>query len=150
MPSKFQQDIIAATDDCAIEYTKSGLAEARLQLRSALRNLNSAELVRDTDVSGSFTLAYEAGRKSVAAVLAANGMRLKQVEKAHKVFVAISKLESFETEAWIKFDWMRVRRNDTQYANPDRPDVTTEDCDLAINAAKLMTADAQRLINAMD
>ena len=150
MPNKFQQEIIAATDEGAISYVKSGLVDARQQILSALQNLSSAEILRDTDVSGSFTLAYEASRKSVGAVLAANGMRLKQVEKAHKVFVAISKLESFDSAAWAKFDWMRVRRNDTQYANPDKPDVTLGDCDVAIAAAKLMTADAQRLIDSMD
>jgi hypothetical protein len=149
LPNKFQRDIVTATDEGAIVFVKSGLAEARQQLQSALKNLNSAELLRDTDVSGSFTLTYEASRKSVGAVLAANGMRLKHVEEAHKVFVAISKLESFDSEAWVKFDWMRVRRNDTQYSNPDKPDVTSEDCDVAIQAAKLMTDDAQRQINAM-
>lgn len=149
MPNKFQRDIIAATDEGAISYVKSGLAEARQQMDSAIQNLNSAVLLRDTDISGSFTLAYEACRKSVGAVLAAHGMRLKHVEKAHKVFVAISKQESFASEAWVKFDWMRVRRNDTQYSNPDKPDVTRQDCEVAIDAAKLMTADAQRLLNSL-
>jgi len=94
-------------------------------------------------------MAYEASRKSVAAVLAANGMRLKQVQQAHKVFVAISKLENFDSGAWAKFDWMRVRRNDTQYANPDSLEVTAGDCEIAIQAAKLMTADVMRQLDAM-
>lgn len=149
MPTKFQQAIIAATAPGVIMYVKTGLRDARLQLDSALRNLKSAELLMDSDVSGAFVMAYEASRKSVAAVLAANGMRLKQVQQAHKVFVAISKLENFDSGAWAKFDWMRVRRNDTQYANPDSLEVTAGDCEIAIQAAKLMTADVMRQLDAM-
>lgn len=149
MPSKFQQQVISVTSAGDIDYVKTGVKDARIQFAQAEAHFKSATKVVDEDWPGSFILTYEAARKSVQAVLAAHGMRIKKFESAHKVIVAISTVELFDQVSWKKLDWMRTRRHDVQYANPDKPDVTLQDCEVALAAARLMLDDAAKIIESL-
>ncbi len=102
---------VAANRDLA----ESHLAQART-------HLSAAATLRDLDPAGAFTLAYDAARLALAAVLVNQGLRPRG-EGAHAVLLeaAIAQLEPPRQPEIRGFDWVRRLRNDTQYPDVERP-----------------------------
>ena len=150
MPTKFQTLIAGVTREGDVTPVSTGLADALAELKEAALNLKSAEQnLTHEDFSGSFALAYDAARKSLQAVLTANGYRVRSGEGSHKVFVLISKIEVFQGVGWPLLDWMREVRNNAQYPRLNYPKVNAVDCDKAIRAAHLMHLDAKRILESL-
>lgn len=105
---------------------------------------------RELDPAGAFTLAYDAARLALAAVLVNQGLRPRG-EGAHAVLLdaAIAQLEPPRQTEIREFDWMRRLRNDTQYPNIDRPSASVDDVDQAVSAAWAIVDRAAQLIEAM-
>lgn len=105
-------------------------------LLTAHQHLETAQILAGTeDQAMAFTAAYDAARKSLAAVLASEGLRARPVGGAHRntalaaaVFLSDPSLEDF--------DWMRQVRNSTEYPDADRPTATRADVTEAIEAAR--------------
>lgn len=101
----------------------------------AERHLRSAEALAATDDHAmAFTAAYDAARKALSAVLAAEGLRIRPSGGAHHntgvaaaTFVADDSLRAF--------DWMRQVRNATEYPQDDRATASAQDVSEAIEAA---------------
>ncbi len=150
MPSRFQTLIAGVTRDGDVTAVNTGLSDALAEIEDAARNLSSAEhaLLTD-DLSGSFALAYDAARKSIQAVLTANGFRVRSGEGSHKVFVVISNIDVFQGDGWPLLDWMRDVRNNAQYPRINYPKLKSMDCEKAINSAKLMHRDAKRILDSL-
>ena len=123
---------------------------AERHLAQASIHLSAASTLRDLDPAGAFTLAYDAARLALAAVLVNQGLRPRG-EGAHALLleVAIAQLEPPRQPEIREFDWMRRLRNDTQYPDVDRPSASTDDVDQAIPAAKAIVDRASRLVEAM-
>ena len=123
---------------------------AASHLAQADTHLTAAETLRDLDPAGAFTLAYDAARLALAAVLVNQGLRPRG-EGAHAVLLeaAIVQLEPPRQIEIREFDWMRRLRNDTQYPDIDRPSASVDDVDQVVPAAKAIVDRARQLIEAM-
>ena len=119
-------------------------------LAQASTHLVAAATLRDLDPAGAFTLAYDAARLALAAVLVNQGLKPRG-EGAHAVLLeaAIAQLEPPRQSEIREFDWMRRLRNDTQYPNIDRPAASADDVDQAIPAAKAIVDRVSRLVEVM-
>jgi hypothetical protein len=116
-------------------------------IAQAKDHLASAASIRAIDISGAFTLAYDAARMSLAAVLLNQGLRPRG-EGAHAVLLEalIAQLEPPRQNEFREFDWMRRLRNDTQYPDIERPTAASDDLDQAIPATQLIIDRAVTLI----
>jgi HEPN domain-containing protein len=125
-----------------------GLAENHLAQAST--HLEAAATLRELDPAGAFTLAYDAARLALAAILINQGLRPRG-EGAHAVLLesAIAQLEPPRQVEIREFDWMRRLRNDTQYPDLDRPSASSDDVDQAIPAARAIVERARLLLEAM-
>lgn len=106
----------------------------------AQRHVRTAEALAGTDDQAmAFTAAYDAARKALAAVLAAEGLRVRPVGGAHRN-TGIAAAVFVENVATEEFDWMRQVRNATEYPSDDRPTATLQDVTEAISAASAIVA----------
>lgn len=124
------------------------LADA--QLAQAVDHLRAAAAIRDIDTAGAFTLAYDAARLALAAILVTQGLRPRGAG-AHAVLldVVIAQLEPPRQEEFRQFGWMRRLRNDTQYPSVDRPAAASDDVAQAIPAAQAIVERARILLDHM-
>ena len=90
---------------------------AASHLAQASTHLAAAATLRDLDPAGAFTLAYDAARLALAALLVNQGLRPRGVG-AHAVLLeaAIAQLEPPRQPEIREFGWTRRLRNDTQYS----------------------------------
>ena len=123
---------------------------AASHLTQANTHLAAAATLRDLDPAGAFTLAYDAARLALAALLVNQGLRPRGAG-AHAVLheAAIAQLEPPRQPEIREFGWMRRLRNDTQYPDIDRPSASGNDVDQAIPAAKAIVDRATRLVEVM-
>lgn len=123
---------------------------ARQYLTQARDHLSAAEAVKTLDAPGAFTLAYDAARLSLAAILINQGLRPRG-EGAHAVLLEaiLAQTEPPRQAEFREFDWMRRLRNDTQYPDIDRPTAVSDDVGQAIPAAKAILAHAVVLLDHM-
>ena len=125
------------------ELAESHLTQARTHLAAAVT-------LRDLDPAGAFTLAYDAARLALAALLVNQGLRPRG-EGAHAVLreAAIAQLEPPRQAEIREFDWMRRLRNDTQYPDTDRPPASADDVDQAIPSAQAIVDRTTQLVEVM-
>lgn len=109
-------------------------------LDMAERHVRTAEVLAGTDDHAmAFTAAYDAVRKALAAVLAAEGLRVRPAGGAHRN-AGIAAAEFIDDASLDEFDWMRQVRNATEYPDDDRPTATKQDVVEAISAASAIVA----------
>ena len=109
-------------------HTRTILAQARMHLSSA-RILATTE-----DAAAAFVTAYDAARKSLSAMLAVQGLRVRGGDGRHRVLSELMQAQLPQHRR--KFDWMRQKRNDTQYPDPAKPTATPNDVTDGIAAAQ--------------
>jgi uncharacterized protein (UPF0332 family) len=148
LANKFLTELAKVTRDGETESVHTGLKDGLNELVDAQKNLETAKLgLSVEDYSGSFSMAYLAARKSVQSVLTAHGKRVKAVGNSHIVFVNVAKITTFESECWVRLDWMRSVRNNADYPKVNFEKVNSADCEEAIKSAELMLQDAMRILN---
>ncbi|MDR2381095.1 MAG: HEPN domain-containing protein [Bifidobacteriaceae bacterium] len=110
---------------------------AELYLTQGRAHLGAAALIEASDVAGAFSLAYDAARLALAAILVNQGLR-PSGEGAHAVLLeaVLAQLEPPRQAEFRQFSWMRRLRNDTQYPEADKPVAGSEDVARAILAAE--------------
>lgn len=101
----------------------------------ARRHVRTAEVLAETDDQAmAFIAAYDAARKALVAVLAAEGLRARPVGGAHRN-TGVAAAEFVEDAALEDFEWMRQVRNATEYPSDDHPSASEQDVEEAISAA---------------
>jgi HEPN domain-containing protein len=121
-----------------IEQVNANPGHAAAILVEARKHLGSARLLATTDdVAAAFVMAYDAARKSLAAMLAAQGLRAKGGDGGHRVLGELMQAQLPENKQLLReFDWMRQKRNDTEYHEENRPTASIDDVADAIPAAE--------------
>lgn len=119
-------------------------------LRQARAHLEFASRGVDADPAGAFSLAYDAARLSLAAILINQGLRPRG-EGAHAVLLeaVLAQTEPPRQSEFREFNWMRRLRNDTQYPDVDRPTAAADDVAQAIPAARAIVERAAHLLDHM-
>lgn len=140
----------------------SFLAERRLErvpanrqladeyLDQAEAHLGTSEQAGGKDPVGEFQLAYDAARKSMAAILMNQGLRPTSAG-GHVVVgeAVLAQLDPPLGEVFKPFRWMRPLRNDSEYPSADRPVATAADSVEARRCAGEMLSKARTLLDAM-
>ncbi len=123
---------------------------AALHLEHARRHIDAASILMPVDVAGSFQLAYDAARKSLAAVLAAQGLRAT-ARGGHRVIeeAARAQLDPPLGVLVDAFGWMRNLRNASEYLTFDRPAAAETDAQQAIRFASELMAEATLMVRSV-
>ena len=108
------------------QVTPSTENAARL-LAEAQRHLRSAELVADADPAGGYDLLYAAARKSMAAVLAAQGLRATSKGGHVAVQEAVAAQLGRSGAVVRPLGRLRRTRNDADYPRLDSPQLSGQD-----------------------
>jgi HEPN domain-containing protein len=112
-------------------HARSVLVQARMHLASA-RTLAATE-----DSAAAFVTAYDAARKSLTGMLAVQGLRARGGDGGHRVLGELMQAQLPQHRRTLReFDWMRQKRNETQYPDPDQPTATAVDVTDGIAAAE--------------
>lgn len=123
---------------------------ADMMITQARNHLSSARTVKESDTAGAFQMAYDAARKSLAAILANQGLRAKGAGGHANLYDAVrAQLDPPMGSKLRPFDWMRQTRNDTEYPSVERPVATAPDVDEAIAAAEVMIDVASKVLDSM-
>lgn len=121
---------------------------ARRLLGDAVRHLDSAHVVAaDGDLAGAYQLAYDALRKTAAALLAAQGLRATSRGGHIAVQRAVTAQFGPSIRAFRSFSRIRRARNSFEYPDADTPDPTHNDVTDAITTATDAHAAATTLLN---
>ncbi len=132
-----EQGVQFFIDRGRIERLTPSEANARHLVQEARRHLASAQVLAGTeDVSAAFVTAYDAARKALTAILAAQGLRTKGGDGGHAVLLDIVRPQFPDHRSvLLRFDWLRNLRNNTEYPDFERPTATAEDVSAAIPTA---------------
>lgn len=138
-------DVLIAKGQLGEVKADRGLAD--LMLAEARRHLASSEATTDTDPTGSFALAYDAGRKALASILENQGLRATSsgghiaIEDAARAQL----VPPMQAEV-NQFGWLRKLRNSSQYPSHENPMADNEDAATAREyAAALIDMEAKAL-----
>ncbi|CAN5475384.1 hypothetical protein BH10ACT7_BH10ACT7_17680 [soil metagenome] len=119
-------------------------------LRQARQHISSAETLVDSDPEGAFQLAYDAARKSLAAVLVNQGLRASGAGAHMTVHEAVrAQLGSARTAVMDEFGWMRRLRNTTEYPATGEKPADEHDVREAIPAAEQFIDTAEAVLDLM-
>lgn len=122
---------------------------ARGFLAQAAGHLDSAHSVADTDPTGAYTLLYDAARKSLAAVLQAQGLRATSKGGHYAIQEAISAqfTKPPPRDAFRPYGRLRRTRNQVEY--DDITPITADDVDADAPAVRALHTMAQQLVEAL-
>ncbi len=100
-----------------VEAVQADPAVAGQWLREAARHLTAADAIVAIDPTGAYVLAYDAARKSVAAMLLMSGHRVKSRPGAHQALARFAQELSTQIgEPRLgRLDRMRRNRNRSEY-----------------------------------
>jgi len=121
-----------------IERVEANPAHAGTILAQARMHLSSARILAATeDAAAAFVTAYDAARKSLSAMLTVQGLRARGGDGGHRVLSELMQAQLPQHRRTLReFDWMRQKRNDTQYPDPAKPRATANDVTDGIAAAQ--------------
>lgn len=123
---------------------------AELFLEHARLHLHSATQVQSTDPTGSFQIAYDAARKSCAALLENQGLRATSKGGHRAVEDALrAQLVPPLKSQLNNFGWMRTLRHASEYPSFDNPTADASDARMAITYAKELLGLAEKLLDEM-
>jgi len=123
---------------------------AELFLEHARLHLHTATQVQSTDPTGSFQIAYDAARKSCAALLENQGLRATSKGGHRAVEDALrAQLVPPLKSQLNNFGWMRTLRNASEYPSFDNPTADASDAHTAITYAKELLGLAEKLLDEM-
>ncbi len=127
--------------------TPSDAVAGRL-LKDAEAHIALAGLGADDDPAGAFQLAYDAARKSSAALLAVQGLRATTRGGHIAVIDAVRAQfnDRHGLEVFGKINRLRRRRNATEYPSDDSPGVTADYAREAVGTARAVFDAAERLL----
>jgi hypothetical protein len=125
---KGRETLQALIDRGELERVTASGERAAAILADARRHLSSAKTIAPTDPQGAYSLTYDGARKSLAAILEAQGLRATS-KGGHIVLydVALAQFDPPLGKLIRPFNRMRARRNQIEYASSENPEVTKEE-----------------------
>jgi len=122
----------------------SGPDLTSVMLEGARSDLGAAEVILQNYPSTAFDNAYDAARKSGAAILECQRLRVKSGEGGHAAIGAAIEAQIGKAEG-RRFQSLRYIRNATQCPSPDKDAAVADDAADAIEFAKLMLTAAETM-----
>ena len=135
-----------------IERVEPNRKASKGLLAQALLHLTSARTLSSTpDLALAFVAAYDASRKSLTAILLAQGLRTRGGDGGHAVLLDVVRPQFPHLRRELqRFDWLRAVRNSTEYPDVDTPPVTINDVRDAIGAASVICEIAEKHLRNQD
>lgn len=132
-----------------LQRVAPALEAARGFLAQASGHLDSAQSIAATDPNGAYSLLYDAARKSLAAVLQAQGLRATSKGGHYAIQEAISAqfTKPPPREAFRPYGRLRRTRNQAEY--DDITPITAEDIQADIPAVRTLHAMATQLVDVL-
>ncbi len=124
-----------------LDRVMSSSSHAKRLLKDAADHIAGANTIIAQDPNGSYQLAYDAGRKSAAAILAAEGLR--STAKGGHVAV-IESMRELDIAGFDLLDRLRRRRNRLEYPDQDDARATRDDALEALKAVSGMLEAARK------
>jgi hypothetical protein len=111
-----------------LERVPASQQAAEAELVRARTHVDSARQLLSTDPEGAYTLAYDAARRALAAVLQNQGLRATS-RGGHTVIYDVLRAQLDPPLGPIlrPFNRMRSRRNEVEYRSSEAPAVTSEE-----------------------
>ncbi|WP_199815149.1 MULTISPECIES: hypothetical protein [Streptomyces] len=110
-----------------VERVPASAGHAQAELAQARQHLASAKLLLDADPVGAYSLAYDAARKALAAVLMNQGLRATSRGGHVAVYETVkAQLDPPLGGVLRPFSRMRIRRNESEYRSAEAPAITPE------------------------
>lgn len=133
-----------------LERVSANRELAEQLLDQAEAHLGSAQILVPTDPSGAFQLTYDAARKSLAAILANQGLRTKGIG-AHATLLDATRAQLHPPLGPVlePFDWMRRLRNTTEYPDAESPVANADDVYEAVPSAAKIIETARTVLDQM-
>lgn len=111
-----------------IERVPASQQAAEAELNRSRTHVASARRLLTSDPEGAYTLAYDAARRALAAVLQNQGLRATSRGGHRAVYEATrAQLDPPLGSILRPFNRMRARRNEVEYRSSEAPAVTTEE-----------------------
>ncbi|MFB6703613.1 hypothetical protein ACFCW6_02685 [Streptomyces sp. NPDC056333] len=111
-----------------IERVPASQQSAEAELGRSRTHLGSARQLMASDPEGAYTLAYDAARRALAAVLQNQGLRATSRGGHRAVYEAVrAQLDPPLGSILRPFNRMRTRRNEVEYRSSEAPAVTAEE-----------------------
>lgn len=130
----------------SLQKVSPSLDAAAALLDVAIKHLNSAAVVAESDPDGAYTLVYDAARKSLVAVLQAQGLRAtsKGGHYAIQEAIAAQFTKPPPSEAFRSYARLRRTRNQVEY--DDISMITAADVVADIGSVRAMHSMASLLL----
>ncbi|MFI0940368.1 hypothetical protein [Streptomyces sp. NPDC021020] len=111
-----------------LERVPASRQAAEAELSRARTHVESARQLLGTDPEGAYTLAYDAGRRALAAVLQNQGLRATSRGGHTVVYEAVrAQLDPPLGSILRPFNRMRARRNEIEYRSSEGPAMTSDE-----------------------
>lgn len=133
----------------ALQRVAPSLEMAQNYLEQAAGHLDSAHSVKDSDPIGAYSLLYDAARKSLAAVLQAQGLRAtsKGGHYAIQEAIAAQFTKPPPSDAFRPFGRLRRNRNQVEYG--DVVSITADDVEADAPVVRTLCAMARHLVEVL-
>jgi hypothetical protein len=131
----------------ALEHVPASREAAEAELVRARTHLDSAQRLLDSDPEGAYTLAYDAARRALAAVLQNQGLRATSRGGHVAGYEAVlAQLDPPLGSLLRPFNRMRVRRNEVAYRSSEAPAVTADDVTADVSKVEALIEVAEKTI----
>lgn len=140
------KELLAASN---LQKVAPSLEAAHGFLAQAAGHLDSAQSVAATDPTGAYALLYDAARKSLAAVLQAQGLRATSKGGHYAIQEAVNAqfTKSPPRDALRPFGRLRRTRNQIEY--DDITPITSEDIEADTPVVRTLHAMAEQLVDVL-
>ncbi|KRV47035.1 hypothetical protein AQ490_09770 [Wenjunlia vitaminophila] len=130
-----------------LERVPASQQVAEAELVRARTHVGSARQLLATDPEGAYTLAYDAARRALAAVLQNQGLRATSRGGHTVIYEAVrAQLDPPLGSILRPFNRMRVRRNEIEYRSSEAPAVTPEEVGADLTKVEALIALAEKAI----
>ncbi|MDP3894677.1 hypothetical protein [Nocardioides sp.] len=142
--------IDAMLSDGEVERVHPSREHAHRLIEQARRHLASAQTTCESDPEGAYGTLYDAGRKSLWAILANQGLRpTRQGGHLAAYHAARAQLDPPMGPQLRPFDRMRRQRHDVEYPDVDTPELVADDIRDDLPKIAAIVDIAERLLDEM-
>ena len=139
--------IDALIDAGELERVPASRQAAEAELVRARTHVSSARQLLATDPEGAYTLAYDAARRALAAVLQNQGLRATSRGGHTVIYEAVrAQLDPPLGSSLRPFNRMRARRNEVEYRSSEAPVVTSEEVEADLTKVESLIQIAEKAI----
>lgn len=133
-----------------LERVPASREAAESELARSRTHVGSARALMATDPEGAYTLAYDAARRALAAVLQNQGLRATSRGGHVTVYEAVrAQLDPPLGNVLRPFNRMRARRNEVEYRSSEAPAVTAEEVAADVSKVEALLDLAEKAIPTM-